>query len=170
MRLRRQHLITACLAVLAFHAAAAQGAPSDSAIRHWLRERVDNGYANGIVVGILDGDKRRIVAYGGADKSGRAHDGNTLFEIGSITKVFTNILLADMVQRGEVSLDDTVSRYLPAEVKVPSRNGKVITLLDLATASSGLPRNADNMKPADAAKWGAKELESVRKEHISLVI
>ena len=76
-------------------------------------------------------------------------DGNTVFEMGSISKVFTGALLADMVARGEVKLDDPIAKYLPQTVKVPSRNGRQITLLDLATQSSGLPRLPSNMRPAD---------------------
>ena len=59
-------------------------------------------------------------------------DGDTVFEIGSITKVFTALLLTEMVTRGEVALDDPASKYLPGHVKMPERNGKKITLLDLA--------------------------------------
>jgi CubicO group peptidase (beta-lactamase class C family) len=68
-----------------------------------------------------------------------------VFEIGSITKVFTGTLLADMVDRGEVKLSDPVSKYLPGNVKVPSRNGREITLLDLATHRSALTRMPSNM-------------------------
>ena len=75
----------------------------------------------------------------------------TLFEIGSITKVFTGILLAEMVERGEVRLEDPVQDLLPKGVVVPSRNGKQIRLVDLATHSSGLPRMPDNFAPADPA-------------------
>ena len=72
-----------------------------------------------------------------------------MFEIGSVTKVFTALLLADMVRRGEVALDDPVAKYLPAEVKVPTRAGRSITLLDLATHTSALPRLPDNFQPKD---------------------
>jgi CubicO group peptidase (beta-lactamase class C family) len=74
-----------------------------------------------------------------------------VFEIGSITKVFTTAILADMVARGQVRLDDPVAQLLPATVKVPSRNGRRITLLDLATQSSGLPRLPTNFAPRDSA-------------------
>jgi D-alanyl-D-alanine-carboxypeptidase/D-alanyl-D-alanine-endopeptidase len=63
----------------------------------------------------------------------------TIFAIGSITKVFTTILLADMVDRGLVNLDDPIEKYLPSTVKVPKFNGKNITLENLATHTSGLP-------------------------------
>ena len=123
--------------------------PSDSAIREMLRSRVEAGTAVGIVVGVIEPDgRRRVVAYG---KSGTARplDAGTVFEIGSVTKAFTGIVLAEMARRGEVRLDDPVAKYLPATVKMPSRSGREITLLDLATQSSGLPRMPTNFKPAD---------------------
>jgi CubicO group peptidase (beta-lactamase class C family) len=64
---------------------------------------------------------------------------DTIFEIGSITKVFTATLLALLAERGSVALDDPANRYLPAGAQLPVR-GRPITLLDLATHSSGLPR------------------------------
>ena len=98
----------------------------------------------GIVVGVIDSTGRRTISYGKFDTGdNRAVDGNTIFEIGSVTKVFTSLLLADMVQRGEVALTDSVAKYLPAGVKMPERNGRQITLEDLATHTSGLPRFAD---------------------------
>ena len=73
-----------------------------------------------------------------------AYDGRTLFEIGSITKVFTGILLAEMAERGEVRLEQPVAELLPGDVVVPTRNGRQIRLVDLSTHSSGLPRMPDN--------------------------
>jgi serine-type D-Ala-D-Ala carboxypeptidase/endopeptidase len=64
---------------------------------------------------------------------------NTIFEIGSITKTFTATLLADMAREGVVALDDPVQRYLPDGVRLPVR-GRGITLEELATHRSGLPR------------------------------
>jgi D-alanyl-D-alanine-carboxypeptidase/D-alanyl-D-alanine-endopeptidase len=64
---------------------------------------------------------------------------DAIFEIGSVTKVFTATVLADMVEEGLVVLDDPVQRYLSAEVRLPVR-GRPITLADLATQTSGLPR------------------------------
>ena len=75
----------------------------------------------------------------------------SVFEIGSITKVFTAILLADMVAKGEVAFDDPVAKFLPeGEVTMPTRGGKEITLLDLPTHRSALPRMPDDFAPADA--------------------
>ena len=64
---------------------------------------------------------------------------DTIFEIGSITKVFTATVLADMVEEGLVALDDPVQRYLPEGVEMPVRR-RPITLADLAAQTSGLPR------------------------------
>src|SRR6185312_474124 len=143
----------AYLAVSAAQAApaATAGAPSDAEIRRILVERVDVEKQDvGIVVGIIDPHGRRVVSYGSLDKGDkRPLNGDTLFEIGSITKVFTALLAADMAQRGELELDDPVQKYLPAAVKMPQRNGKQITLIDLATHTSGLPRMPENFRPKD---------------------
>jgi serine-type D-Ala-D-Ala carboxypeptidase/endopeptidase len=105
----------------------------------------------GIVVGLIDSQGSRVVSYGRLDQASPATPGaDTLYEVGSITKVFTSLLLADMVKKGEFALDDPVSKYLPKSVKMPSRNGKEITLVDLATHTSGLPRLPGNLHPAKA--------------------
>jgi serine-type D-Ala-D-Ala carboxypeptidase/endopeptidase len=125
--------------------------PSDAEIRKILADRVgseNNG--TGIVVGIVDANGRRIISYGSLAKNDtRKLDGNTVFEIGSMTKVFTSLVLMDMVRRGEVALTDPISKYLPDSVKVPERNGRKITLADLSTQSSGLPRMPNNFTPKD---------------------
>ena len=72
-----------------------------------------------------------------------------MFEIGSISKVFTSLVLADMVTRHEVALLDPLQKFLPPGVTAPTRSGKSITLADLSTHTSGLPRLPTNMKPAD---------------------
>ena len=115
--------------------------PSDAQMEELVRTLVERGESKGIVIGLLEPDgRRRIFAYGDAG-NGRPPSSRTVFEIGSITKTFVNVILADMVRRGTVSLDDPVSKFLPAGVNVPSRNGRQITLLDLATHTSGLPRS-----------------------------
>ena len=117
--------------------------PSDSEVRKILAEHSSGqGQGWGIVAGIIEPKGRRIVSTGNLD-------GDTIFEIGSATKVFTSLLLADMAERGEVALDDPIAKYLPAEVKVPERGGRSITLLDLSTHTSGLPRMPSNLSPKD---------------------
>ena len=120
-------------------------------IREILVRRIDQQkQAVGIVVGVIEPAGRRVVAYGNlANGDTRTLDGDTIFEIGSVTKVFTSLLLADMVNRNEVALDDPAATYLPENVRMPERNGKSITLLDLSTHSSGLPSVPANLKPKD---------------------
>src|SRR5215813_12639890 len=119
-------------------------------IREILVKRIDQQkQAVGIVVGVIEPTGRRVVAYGNlANGDPRPLDGDTIFEIGSTTKVFTSLLLADMVNRKEVALDDPAAKYLPQHVKMPERSGKAITLHDLSTHTSGLPP-LPNLKPND---------------------
>jgi serine-type D-Ala-D-Ala carboxypeptidase/endopeptidase len=125
--------------------------PGSDEIREILVRRVDHQkQAVGIVVGIVEPNGRRVVAYGHpANGDSGVVDGDTIFEIGSVSKVFTSLLLADMVNRSEVRLDDPASKYLPDSVTVPERSGKAITLLDLSTHGSGLPTLPSNLKPKD---------------------
>jgi D-alanyl-D-alanine-carboxypeptidase/D-alanyl-D-alanine-endopeptidase len=125
--------------------------PSDQEIHHILVDRIDRDHQSvGIVVGVIEPNGRRVISYGHQDTSDpRPLTRDTVFEIGSITKVFTSLLLADMVQRGEVALNDPVVRYLPAGTKVPGRNGRQIALIDLATHTSGLPRLPTNLLVKD---------------------
>lgn len=122
-------------------------------IRSILENRIDVGKkAIGIVVGTIDDKGRAVIGYGKlAQDRDQKPDGDTVYEIGSITKVFTSLVLADMIERGEVKPDDPVAKFLPSTVTVPSRNGRQITLLDLSMQISGLPRMPNNMKPADFA-------------------
>jgi CubicO group peptidase (beta-lactamase class C family) len=114
---------------------------SDAEIREILAERVDVQRRNvGIVVGIVTPVGRRVIPYGRFSRDdSQPLTGDTVFEIGSVTKVFTSALLADMARRGEVKLTDPVAKYLPASITVGSNNGRAITLADLATHTSGLP-------------------------------
>ena len=127
--------------------------PSDAEIRRLLVERIDSReFGVGIVVGVVEPSGRRVVGHGRLGPAEPAvPDGDTVFEIGSITKAFTAVLLADMVIRGEVDLDAPVQDFLGPEVRMPTRDGAEITLGHLATHSSGLPRLPDNFKPEDPA-------------------
>ncbi|HKB14403.1 MAG TPA: serine hydrolase domain-containing protein, partial [Vicinamibacterales bacterium] len=148
-------MVTRVIFILAVAASASaqSAAVPDADIRKIIAERVDvQRQSVGIVVGLIDASGRRVLSHGALAKGdARPLNGDTLFEIGSITKVFTSLLLADAVERHEVALGDPVSRYLPATVKMPERGGRAITLQDLAMHTSGLPRMPSNFKPADPA-------------------
>jgi serine-type D-Ala-D-Ala carboxypeptidase/endopeptidase len=134
---------------LAVAAAILPGA-RDAEIAAAIKERVEAKKAAGMVVATIEADgTQSMAAHGNPGPGARPLDGDSVFEIGSITKVFTAILLAEMADRGEVSLDDPVAKHLPPGVGVPERAGRKITLLDLTTQMSGLPRMPDNFKPKD---------------------
>ena len=106
----------------------------------------------GIVIALVDGESVDYFSYGTTDLTeGISVDQKSIFEIGSISKVFTCTILADEVLKGNMKLSDPISEYLPEGVTAPTRNGRVITLLDLATHTSGLPRMPDNFSPSDSS-------------------
>ncbi len=114
----------------------------------------------GVVVGVLDHGQREVMAFGSAKA-------DSIFEIGSVTKTFTSLALAQMVAQKKVTLEEPVRELLPAGW-VTKPNGPEITLLDLATHHSGLPRLPDNLKPASMADpyadYGPEQLEAFLKE------
>ena len=130
--------------------AAGAAFPSDSAVHELLRQRVADKRSAGLVVGLLATDgSTRVIADGDPGPGQPPLDANSVFEIGSITKVFTSAVLAEMVQEGTVRLDDPAQKYLPPSVHLPTRNGKQITLANLSEQNSGLPRMPTNFHPAD---------------------
>jgi CubicO group peptidase (beta-lactamase class C family) len=93
-----------------------------------------------IVLGVITPNGTSVSGYGNISKTNTTKvNGNTIFDIASITKTFTTSLLADAVKSGLVNLDDPIEKYLPAGVRVPTYNGHKITLENLATHTSGLP-------------------------------
>ena len=149
------------------HAAATpvRDLPSDDEIRSLIADQIDVQHKSvGMVIGIITPGGRRVVSHGTTSRRhGRPVDGDTAFEIASVTKVFTSLLLTDMVERGEVTLNDPVAAYLPAEVGVPQRKGRQITLVDLATHTSGLPPQPPDLSGLDdpiAATYSLEQLYS----------
>jgi D-alanyl-D-alanine-carboxypeptidase/D-alanyl-D-alanine-endopeptidase len=118
----------------------------DGEIREILADRIDvQKRSVGMVIGLVEPGRRRSIGYGSLrPNGGPAPNGQTLFGIGSVGKMFTAVLLGDMVVRGEVGLDDPVEGYLPKGMSVAHR-GRPITLADLATHTSGLPVQAPGM-------------------------
>jgi len=145
--MRTSVLLLASLLFTSVLSLAATADPKE--VQQILKDAVDNQRTVGIVVGIIDANGQTIFSCGKTAADGRSIDGDTVFEIASVTKTFTATLLADMVKQGLVKLDDPVAKFLPENVKVPARGGKEITLLDLATHRSGLPRLPTNWAPAN---------------------
>jgi serine-type D-Ala-D-Ala carboxypeptidase/endopeptidase len=124
--------------------------PDAQALLQLITGHVEQGRATGIVLGVIDADGTQSVVADGDSGPGAASLGpDSVFEIGSITKVFTGILLAEMAARGEVDPAAPVQRYAPAGLVMPTRGGREITLLDLAAHQSGLPRLPGNLSVND---------------------
>ncbi|MEE2795512.1 MAG: serine hydrolase [Pseudomonadota bacterium] len=118
--------------------------PDDDAIRTAITDRLAGRPGAEMIVGTVEAANARTISSDEASVNAR-----TLFEIGSMTKVFTGLLLADMVLDGTVSLDDPVESYLPDGATMPRRDGRQITLRNLSQQDSGLPRLPDNLSPSD---------------------
>jgi CubicO group peptidase (beta-lactamase class C family) len=121
---------------------AATAAPShpDKSVSAMLTDAIDvQRAATGMVAGFCWNGKQRVVSYGHVDGGkSRPVDGNTVFNIASLTKLFTALILADMIVHREVVMDDPIAKYLPPNVSVPRYNSVGITFGDLATYASGL--------------------------------
>src|SRR5262249_21003856 len=98
----------------------------------------------GAVVGVAHHGVRRIFAYGTAQP-------DSIFELGSLSKTFTGLLLAQMVVQEKLTLDEPVRSLLPPGT-VARPSAREINLLDLATHHSGLPGMPDNIKTSGYAK------------------
>jgi len=110
-----------------------------------LRPLVADGTVPGLVYAVVTPGSE---ATGHLSRSGSEPLGpHVLLEIGSVTKVFTALLLADMAERGEVQLDDPIARHLPPAVARACPAATRITLRQLATHTSGLPRLPRNLVP-----------------------
>jgi len=124
----------------------------EAQIRGFLDEFVEDGQSVGVVVGIVREGERVVVGAGRLAVGGAGPpDGDTVFEIGSITKVFTSTALADLEASSGLGLETPVQSLFGDDVQVPMREGIEITLEHLATHSSGLPRLPGNLVPADWA-------------------
>jgi CubicO group peptidase (beta-lactamase class C family) len=151
--------------------AAGEAPLSDDPIRALLAERVDRKrQSRGMVVAVTDQGRRRIVVRGEADgERPRALDSDTVFGLASLSKPFTALLLADAVARGELALDDAASDHLPPGAVLPERNGRKITLIDLATHTTGLPHELPAADQAQAAMLGAPEARAILHRHLAQV-
>ena len=114
-------------------------------VRRLAQPYVDSNTVVGLSIGVLRGSESATVHLGKTKQKGPKPNDETIYEIGSVSKVFTNLLLADAVIQGKVKLEQNAQDLLPEGVTMPKWNDQSISLLDLATHSSGLPRLSDNM-------------------------
>jgi CubicO group peptidase (beta-lactamase class C family) len=112
-----------------------------------IQSRIEVGITPGIVVGIIDENGPQYYSFGTKTSGGEKVNEHSIYEIGSISKLFTATLLAENIVKGKMKADDPVSGYLPKDVKVPvfPGGGQPITLGTLSDHTSSLPRLATNM-------------------------
>jgi D-alanyl-D-alanine-carboxypeptidase/D-alanyl-D-alanine-endopeptidase len=142
MRTSLTRLVAAVLlATSASNAMAATDAGPKAIVDGIANTAITGGHCDGLAIGIDQAGTENEYFYG---KSGtvRAIDGKTVFEIASVTKTFAALILALATQRADkpMRLDDSLQKYAPPGVTLPSLNGTPIRLVDLATHTAGLPR------------------------------
>ncbi|MFE2110131.1 serine hydrolase domain-containing protein [Kitasatospora sp. NPDC059463] len=113
--------------------------------------------ASAVTLAVARGERQAVRCAGRVDHtSGEPCTPDTVFELGSISKTFTALLLAELAARGDVALDDPVERHLPAGWRPPEvRRGGPIRLLHLATHTSGLPRLPPGLVASAVAAWNS---------------
>jgi CubicO group peptidase (beta-lactamase class C family) len=121
--------------------------PAD--VKKSIQERIRYETNISIVVGVINEHGRYYFPFGHLWKNGPKADAHTIYEIGSVSKVFTSILLAEQVVKGNMHVDDTAQSYLPDSVLMPSYDKEVITLGHLTDHTSSLPRMPSNFSPKD---------------------
>jgi CubicO group peptidase (beta-lactamase class C family) len=106
---------------------------------------VENRIADGLSVGYIEGKQWGIVHLGSSNRAKKRADNLTVYEMGSVSKVFTGLLLADAVVRGEIDLNAAAEVTNAAGIRLPSRDGTPIKWIDLITHRSGLPKLPGNL-------------------------
>jgi len=137
--MNRRTVIAAAAAAALTRLARAQNTLAETELAAHVRARDSLGYVAIHADGTIETQ--------GSSGTPRPLDVDTLFEIGSITKVFTALLMADMAGRGELALTDPLSKFLPPQARPLPYDDAEITLLDLATHTSGLPRLPADIPP-----------------------
>lgn len=122
---------------------------TDQWVEKAAKPLVENRIADGLSIGYIEGKHSGIVHLGTANRAGKKADDTTLYELGSISKLFTSLMLADAVVRGEIDLNAAANVDNRAGIQLPSHEGRSIKWIDLSTHRSGLPRLPENLVPAN---------------------
>ncbi len=158
-------LVLAASSVPAIPARADEPRIDEAAIEAYTTTELKKGGYPSLSIGIVDGQGLHFAkGYGLADRaSGRQATPESLYYIGSVTKVFTTTLMCILRDRGILRLDDPISKYLPEGVKLPSdpRGAPEITLRHLATHTSGLPRLPPNLTAKGRDPYGGYTVEQL---------
>jgi CubicO group peptidase (beta-lactamase class C family) len=145
------HIACVSLIILAISCKERDQKDVKNTITAYQTRSIDNGFLVGTAIAFYDNGKDDYFCYGFSDTTHKtAITRQSVFEIGSIPKTFTALLLADLVQKGKMKLDDPLDQYLPDSVRVPLVGDRKINLADLSSHTSGLPRMPDNFTPKDS--------------------
>lgn len=109
----------------------------------WQASKLETSHRT-IAAGVIHGDESKFYGFVGSGESGTAPTEHTVYGINSMTKVFTDLLLSELVTEEKIRLDDPADAYLPG-IKLPKFNSKPVTVRSLANQTSGLPFLPDNM-------------------------
>jgi len=120
------------------------GGSHREAVAAQLAPYVEGELVWGVVIGLYDAGKLEIYGFG-KGPGGKSPDGKTLFDLGTLTKPYTGLLLAEIVQRKEVELDAPISDLMPTGVTIPTKDNVAISAKHLALHSAGLPRQPGSL-------------------------
>ena len=162
-------LRTLAAAMLPLYCTLADAAPTlDPAVRERAEALTRGGQHASIVIAVIDGKDSAVYGFGRGNQD-RLPDADTVYEIGSVTKTMTGLLLAQAVVAGKVALAQPVADLVPGYAMPETKDG-AITLRDLATHYSGLPRLPGNLAPADVndpyADYGEPQLQAFLAGHV----
>ena len=141
---RRCGLVLAAILSSSVVDASALELPAD--FRASIEEGVANGRYQSVAVGLIDRDEKGEWLFGGVGADGGAPVAGGAYEIGSTTRSFTGLLLAQALIAGKLRLDDTLGKLFP-DVHFADRRLAAATLAQLATHRAGLPAIPSNLFP-----------------------
>lgn len=110
---------------------------------------VRDAWVAGVSVALVTPERTETFHYGETSERGGVANDGTLYSIGSVSKVFTALLLAQEVHHGRLALTTPLAQCTPAPFKAPAHPKSPIHLGHLATHTSGLPRMPDGFRAKD---------------------
>jgi len=123
----------------------------DGAVEHLGREFISSDKADALSIAIIQAGDVTFFDFGSAVHGGSASPKkSSVYEIGSLTKLFTSLLLAHAVREGRIGLHDDIRRYLPGQYPNLAWNGTPVRVIDLADTTSALPDNPPNYQEVTA--------------------
>ncbi len=111
-------------------------------VKNTIRDAVDNGHRIGISLALINQHGTHYFSYGKMRASSNTVvSKNSLYGVGSLSKIFTALVFADMISKNEIQLDAPVNSFLPHTNMIPNISDTQLTLQHLITHTSGLPKN-----------------------------